>query len=137
MFRSNCNRNYNCGFIKQHNVNKLIENLEMSGNTHRRSSNNVNVNVVVINNGIINVSNSGSGLTSGRRQSKGSSTICGSNTSYSGICTNNNMNMVNQRKRIKKSNSMRFLFENYKMDSHMNVNKNKNNMSRHSFVKHK
>ena len=107
MFRSNCNRNYNCGFIKQHN------------------------------NGIINVSNSGSGLTSGRRQSKGSSTICGSNTSYSGICTNNNMNMVNQRKRIKKSNSMRFLFENYKMDSHMNVNKNKNNMSRHSFVKHK
>ena len=137
MFRSNCNRNYNCGFIKQHNVNKLIENLEMSGNTHRRSSNNVNVNVVVINNGIINVSNSGSGLTSGRRQSKGSSTICGSNTSYSSICTNNNMNMVNQRKRIKKSNSMRFLFENYKMDSHMNVNKNKNNISRHSFVKHK
>ena len=139
MFRSNCNRNYNCGFIKQHNVNKLIENLEMSGNTHRRSSNNVNVNVVVINNGIINVSNSGSGLTSGRRQSKGSSTICGSNTSYSSICTNNNnnMNMVNQRKRIKKSNSMRFLFENYKMDSHTNVNKNKNNMSRHSFVKHK
>ena len=139
MFRNNCNKNYNCGFIKQHNVNKLIENLEMSGNTQRRSNNNVNVNVVVINNGIINVSNSGSGLTSGRRQSKGSSTICGSNTSYSSICTNNNNNNnmgvgVNQRKRIKKSNSMRFLFENYKMDSHMNMNVN---MNRHTFVKHK
>ena len=138
MLKSNCNKNYNCGFIKQHNVNKLIENLEMSGNTQRRSNNNVNVNVVVINNGIINVSNSGSGLTSGRRQSKGSSTICG-NTSYSSICTNNNNNnniSTNQRKRITKSNSMRFLFENYKMDSHTNVNVNMN-MNRHAFIKHK